>query len=386
MPSTNSTYAVDETIAPGVRYTEEVGRTVKSLPVRYCSLWQEGEEIPVSELEVYSFRQRFGAVAVAAEGIGGVETPPQFRRRGYVRQLLTRATQGISTRVNVAFISDGIEDMYEKVGYQNCLVESHLSLKIRNVERALADRPLPPDERTVRVYDAADLPAIIALYNATHAQRPWTHTRHAEWNRFVPVKTWEPGSTALVLVEDEKLVGYAIYNEQFYGWPNSPAIHELGAQDGRAANRLIAEMAQLCWQFRTNEFTIREPLDSIVGFAARQLGCDYNQSHPTTGGMLGAILNRDSLLAALEPELRRRLPGPQFLADHTEAFPRLQQGELLPDQHALLRLLIGYWSMHEAQMAGITLAPRFADLCAAWFPGGGSPTLPIPYAHKLDRY
>ena len=70
---------VDEMIEPGLRYTEEVGRIVRTMPVRYCYLWQEGVAEPVSDLEVLSFQQRFGAVAVAAEGIGGVETLPDFR-------------------------------------------------------------------------------------------------------------------------------------------------------------------------------------------------------------------------------------------------------------------------------------------------------------------
>jgi hypothetical protein len=304
-----------------------------------------------------------------------------------MRQLLTRATASMTQRVGVAFVSDAIEGMYEKFGYQTCLAEGYLSLKIRNVERIFVDGGLPPDNRTLRPYSPADLSAMVDLYNGTHAQRPWTHTRHAEWNRLVPVETWAPGSTALVLVDGEKLVGYAIYKEHFFGWPNSTwAVDELTAQDGSAALRLIAEVAQRCWQFRISEFVIREPLDGLVGFAARQLGCDYHQSYPVSGGMMGAILDRESLLVSLEPELRRRLSGQQVLTEHALAFPLLQQGELIPDNTTLLRLLIGYWSMHDAQAARVSIPPQFAALCAAWFPGGGTQALHLPYAHKLDRY
>jgi hypothetical protein len=65
--------------------------------------------------------------------------------------------------------------------------------------------------------------------------------------------------------------------------------------------------------------------------------------------------------------------------------PALQQGELIPDNDTLLRLLLGDWSMLDAQNAGLTLSPPIARLGAAWFPGGGSQTLPLLYAHKLDR-
>src|SRR5436190_60651 len=134
MSISGPTTVVDETLAPGLRYTEEIGRTVRSNRVRYCYLWQEGEESPVSELEVHSFAQRFGAIAVAGEGIGGVETPPPFRRRGYMRHLLTRAAVGMAQRVDVGFVSDGIEGLYEKFGFQTALAQGHLSLKIRDVD------------------------------------------------------------------------------------------------------------------------------------------------------------------------------------------------------------------------------------------------------------
>ncbi len=402
MTTSTPSYANGETLAPGLRYTEEVGQTARSLPVRYCCLWQEDEPDPVSELEVLSFHQRFGAVAVPAEGIGGAETPPPFRRRGYMRQLLSRAAIGMAQRVNVAFVSEAIEGMYEKFGYHTCLAEGYLSLKVRHVERMLERGALPLvpfyprgtqkhgghlDHRTVRAYTPADLPAMVDLYNMAHARRPWTHARRADWDRLMPVQTWAPGSTALVLVEDEQLVGYAIYTDHFYGRTDrSLAVDELAVQDVPAAYRLLAELAQCCWQFRQCDFIVREPLDSVVGFAARQIGCDYHQSYPATGGMMGAILHRESLLAALEPELRRRLPGPELLAEHTTTFPVLLQGELIPDNVTLLRLLLGDWSLLDAQAAGLTLPSHIVRLCAAWFPGGGTQMLTRPYAHKLDRY
>ncbi|MCX4617422.1 GNAT family N-acetyltransferase, partial [Streptomyces mirabilis] len=66
---------------PRAAYTELADQEVRSLRVRYCRLRTAGGK-PVAELEVLSFHLRFGAVAVAAEGIGGVETQPGFRRQG----------------------------------------------------------------------------------------------------------------------------------------------------------------------------------------------------------------------------------------------------------------------------------------------------------------
>lgn len=387
MTDTKPNFVVDEYIAPGLRYSEEEIRILRSHPVRYCYLWRDGEESPVSELEVHSFEQRFGAVSIAAEGIGGAETPPPFRRQGYMRHLLARATAGMAQRVNVAFVGDAIEGLYEKFGFHTCLAEGHLTLKLHNFERVHANAGLPPVNRTLRTYHPADLPAIANLYNAAHVHRPWTFVRTPTWNRLVPTETWKPGSTALVLVEGEQLVGYAIFREHFYGWgARAFEVDELAVLDHAAAYQLLAELVQRCWHFRLSEFIVREPLDSMVGFVARQLGCEYHQSFPTTGMMMGAILHRQPLLSTLEPELCRRLPGPELLPEHNNAFPALLQGDLIPNQQMLLRLLLGDWSLADAQAAGLTVPVHLARLCAAWFPGGGTQTLPLPYAHKLDRY
>ena len=106
-------YKHEEAVAPGLRYTEETSRAQKGLPMRDCSLWQAGVERPVSGLNLPSFRQRFGAVSVPAEGIGGVETSPAFRRRGYIRTLLEKVIAGSATRVPIVFVS-------EAAGRRNC--------------------------------------------------------------------------------------------------------------------------------------------------------------------------------------------------------------------------------------------------------------------------
>jgi predicted acetyltransferase len=175
MNLTNMQIEVDEYIEPGIRYIEEAPQTVHSLPVRYCYLWPDGVEAPVSELELLSFKQRFGAVSVAAEGIGGVETLPQFRRQGYMSRLLKKAVEGAARWVDVVFVSEAVEGVYEKFGFVNCLVEGHLLLAVRDVEQSLGSLSEPAAIEGVREYTPNDLPEIINLYNEVHRHRPWTH-------------------------------------------------------------------------------------------------------------------------------------------------------------------------------------------------------------------
>ncbi|MFI5828635.1 GNAT family N-acetyltransferase [Streptomyces sp. NPDC051578] len=370
---------------PAVRYTEVADQEVRSLRTRYCRLRTDAGA-PVAELEAVSFRVRFGGVAVAAEGIGGVETEPEFRRRGHMSRLLRRALAGMAQRVDVAFVSDGVEGVYEKFGFVGAVADGSLVVPVRNVERASGDDPAAAVPG-VRSGSAADLPAMVRLYNTAHAQRPWTHERHVGWNRLVPQATWEPGSQTLVLHNRDALAGYAVLEGRAFGDPlGSVVVDELVAEDAAAAALLLAALARMCWQRRLSEFTVREPADSLVGRVARHMGCTVQRGFRPSGGMMAAVLNRSVLVRKLEPELRRRAAGQRPDQGYDTALAALRRGDLIPDDTALIRLLLGHWSTDDADAAGVAMPDRYRDLCAAWFPGGGNPSLPTPHAHRLDRY
>lgn len=369
---------IDVVLEAGLRYTETIESGAGGRSVRYCRLVAD-QDTPVGELEVHSFRWRFGAVAVDAEGIGGVEVQPPFRRRGHMGRLLRQALDGMSRRVNVAAVSDGIQGVYEKFGFATCVAEGHLDVRVRDVERAAA---AVPGGARVRPGSTEDLPAMVDLYNATHAHRPWTHERPADWNRLVPQTTWRTGSEILVVEAEGTLAGYAIVAGRSFGDGHfGLTVEEMAARDAGVALCLLADVARSAWELRVSEFRVREPLDGVVGRLARHLGCAYHQEFPPTGGMMAAILNRSELLATLEPELRRRDHG---AAD--AAMDELARGELIPDNGLLVRLLLGYSSAADASTLPATIPARHRRTCSAWFPGGGTAKLPMPYAHALDRY
>ncbi|WP_314252325.1 GNAT family N-acetyltransferase [Streptomyces kutzneri] len=370
---------------PTVGYTEVADQDVRSLRMRHCRLRTDGGE-PVAALEAVSFRQRFGAVAVAAEGIGGVETRPGFRRQGYMGRLLRRSLGGMTRRVDIAFVSDGIEGVYEKFGFVNAVSEGRLIVPVRNIERAVGgvpDAAVPG----VRSGTPADLPAMIRLYNTAHGGRPWTHERQAGWNRLVPQTTWTPGSQTLIVQAGDAVSGYAVLEGRAFGDPlGTLSVDELVAGDTDAARLLLTALAGVCWQRRLSEFGVREPADSLVGRVARRMGCTYQERFPPSGGMMAAVLNRSELLRKLEPELRRRAGGDRSDVVFRAAYDALRRGSLLPDDRALVRLLLGHWSLDDAGTQGGSVPERYQELCTAWFPGGSSPSLPMPYAHRLDRY
>jgi GNAT superfamily N-acetyltransferase len=379
-------FVVDENIPPGLRYTEETSREVRTLPMRDCYLWQAGMDEPVCGLNVSPFRQRFGAAAVPCEGIGGVETLPSFRRRGLMTILMNKVIEGISQRATVALISDGIQGTYEKFGFVNCLAESYLSLQVRDAETQAQQVPNAPTQR-VRGYSPDDLPTMVQLYNEAHQLRSWTHERPARWNRLHPKETWQAGSAAIVLEQESQVAGYAIFQEHQFGHAeHTYIIDELTAKDTQAAQALLREIAQRCWEMRIGEFWVREPLDSAAGRAAQRLGCVQHQSFPSSGGMMGKILDRQGLLKLLKTELSRRLANYASEDGSSTAFEALFDGKIIPDNGVLLRLLTGCWSLSEAQESGTSVPDKYEQALSAWFPGGGSRYLPQPYSHILDRY
>jgi hypothetical protein len=117
------------------------------------------------------------------------------------------------------------------------------------------------------------------------------------------------------------------------------------------------------------------------------LGCRYQQTFPVSGGMMGAILDRLGLLRQLESELRRRTFANEMAeAMHAVVFEALCAGQIVPDDGALLKLLLGYWSLDDALAAGEIVPRSYQPICHLWFPGGGTRALPLPYSHRLDRY
>jgi hypothetical protein len=164
-------------------------------------------------------------------------------------------------------------------------------------------------------------------------------------------------------------------------------VDELAARDLTAARALLREIAARCWQLRISEFRVREPLDSMAGRAALEVGCRYYQTFPPSGGMMGAILDRQGLLQGLELELQRRTFASEVAEEmHPVVFEALCQGQIVPDNMTLLKLLLGYWSLDDALAAGATVPASYRPLCHLWFPGGGTRALPLPYGHYLDRY
>ncbi|HUW83773.1 MAG TPA: GNAT family N-acetyltransferase [Phycisphaerae bacterium] len=370
---------VDVQLTPELRYTENVREPARGLPARLVRLWRNGAAEDVSQATLLSFDIRFGQTAIATEGYQGVQTPPEHRQQGYVRHVMEESLSRAGQRVDVAFLF-GIERLYGKFGFVTCLPAAHLVVPIRRVEQA---EPLRSEN--VRPMREGDLPEMLKLYNRQHAGRPWTVRRGANhWDRLPKPQIWQAGGDVRVLEKDGRLCGYMVLQADSYGWDRGAAVLEMTAKDVGSARGLLAAAGARYWEQRRAEFEVYEPADSIVGRVARQMGCDVRATYRPDGGGMAAILNRESLVGKLEPELARRAQVGR-VKPTVSAVHALAAGKLCPDDGVLLRLLLGYWSWVDAAAAGLAAPAKWRDAFAAWFPGACA-ALPSPYAHRLDHY
>ena len=179
---------VDEAWDDGPRYTEERAAPKRSFPVRRCALWAGEQEVLASTLELLSLTLRFGAVALPVEGYAGVSTAPDQRRRGYMKRLFPRSMRSATERVSVA-CRYGIADFYPRFGFVACLHETEYRVRL-----SAARRLEPVAEGALRTGSLADLPAMRALFNQVHGERPWSVARAAHWDAIPRSREWRPGA------------------------------------------------------------------------------------------------------------------------------------------------------------------------------------------------
>jgi hypothetical protein len=376
----NEDCQLDVRLGTDLRYTEALVTGDHGTRSRRCCLWRDGVAEDVSQASLLSFDIRFGAVAVAAEGYAAVQTRVEHRRQGYVRQVMTESLRRASERVDVVFLF-GISGLYRKFGFVNCLADTHLEVPVRMVEAVK-----PVRGANVRAAGDADVPAIVDLYNSTHAVRPWTWQRRpGEWRRLLEWSIWRPGSEAVILEMEDEVAGYMITRGVNYGQTPGIEVQELAARSAKGCQALLAAAGEKCWESRLSSFALHEPSDSLVGRVARQVGCREVSSWKPDGGGMGVILNRQALVEQLAPELERRaavLGRPKG----EQRIDALASGEICPDDGVLVRLLLGHWSWADAEAAGYDLGNAPEALVRTWFCGGGTQALPQPYAHPLDHY
>src|SRR5438552_11400068 len=113
----------------------------------------------ISWLWIVPLTIRIGKAAVRMDGIGGVNTREEFRRRGYSRRVLEASVERMRQGDAALSMLYGIPNFYPKFGYATVGPDHSISLT-----RVTDPSPLPAGWQ-VRPFAPADLPAVRDLYD-----------------------------------------------------------------------------------------------------------------------------------------------------------------------------------------------------------------------------
>lgn len=165
-----------------------------------------------SKMAAFPFSMRWNGRDIACGGVTSVTTSPDQRRRGHLRQLMTRAfAQMRDTGVPVAMLWASMAAIYQRFGYGiaygqgRCDFDPRLLRFIDTVETPGRVRLLPHGDEIATIagpYAHFAMPRTLMLRREDH-----------QWRPFV-TGTWPPEAPpALVAVYDEgnESLGYAVY-------------------------------------------------------------------------------------------------------------------------------------------------------------------------------
>ncbi len=262
---------------------------------------------------IVPFTIRIGMALVRMDGIGGVETKPEHRMKGYSRRVLARAMEEM--RAGDAGISMlyGISGYYHRFDYVTAGPEYAVF-----VPGADGEVPLP-DGWSVREFKPADLPAIRRIYDDQTALATGTAVRTENarvWQKLQETPGNYPQDECWVAVSPSGQVeGYAwrarwcwsvreILEREF---ADTLPLGEVIADCPDAADALLALCRRRAKEEGKEEALMMMPPDSTMANAVRYIDCRMVQLFTDNGGSMVRLLEAGRLLKALEPELSRQV-------------------------------------------------------------------------------
>jgi GNAT superfamily N-acetyltransferase len=301
----------------------------------------DGEE--ASECWIIPLTIRVGAATVRMDGIGGVETQPEHRLKGYASRVLHRAIEEMSAGDASITMLYGIRDFYHRFGYVTAGPEYGVFLY--GVRR---DEPLPSGW-CVREFSPQHLPGVQKVYEQATALATGAVVRTADsrvWQRLLETPGNYPQDECWVAVSPAGVVeGYAwrarwcwsvrdILEREF---PDALSWGEVIAITPGAADALLAHCRRRAAEEGKSEALLPVPPDSVVAHAARYTDARLVQHYSANGGSMVRVLNVERLLQSLEPEWNRliRLAGRRVAPCRIAFRTEIGEGALLVDDEGV---------------------------------------------------
>lgn len=274
------------------------------------------EERSVSRLWIVPFTLAIGAARVRMDGIGGVGTDREYRRRGYSRRVLEATVERMRQGDAALSMLYGIRDFYPKFGYATAGPDHFLRLTGLDREVAM------PAGWTARPIAPADLPAARRLYDRTTARAVGAADRaeRPTWNALQESAGGKSEDACRVVVGmSGEVEGYAWEGKPF--WYSSGLREEypdaLIIAEAMAAGPAVADaVLSLCRAWAAEESARREtpvkevllshPPEGAIAAAAMRQDCVAESRFSACGSSMVRVLDVERLLRALAPELSAR--------------------------------------------------------------------------------
>jgi predicted N-acetyltransferase YhbS len=309
---------------------------VEEQPGGTSEVWLELEGRRVSRVVIIPMLMRIGAAVVRMDGIGGVETDEGHRQRGYARRVMGTALELIRAGDGALSTLFGIEDFYQKFGYETVGPEYTVAVPLHDA--AASASALPPGWQ-FRPVASDDLLAMMRLYHANTKRATGALVRHdagddpAETARLagcnpnarkIGLRAWhmlekvatEPAEDACRALLDER-GDVAAYAWRGRGWymdyrrrdmPEAFHLAEAMARDPMAADALLA--ACRLWADETDrnfaKVAFAIPPEGPLAAAAAYEGGQITAVYTRGGDFMGRVLDVERLLRQLLPELAAR--------------------------------------------------------------------------------
>lgn len=217
----------DETIA------ERLERTLDTPEISLCA-FEDGEI--VAQMGTFPFSIRWHGRDIGCGGVTSVATLPSHRRRGHLRQLMTRAFATMRDQQQpIAMLWASMAAIYQRFGYGICFTRRRYTFDPREL-RYVDEIATPGRVRLVKSDDA--FPLLEEPYRRFAAPRTLMLNRDETMWRKGVLTPWAkevPPFLVAVYEEGDAILGYAIY------------LVERGQQAG-ATRFLSLTVRELVWQ------------------------------------------------------------------------------------------------------------------------------------------
>ena len=234
---------------------------------------------------------RVGVARLRMGGLGSIFVAPEYRHQGYARTLLQDCINHMARQHYDISLLNGIPNFYQRFGFATVW-----PFYTTTVQAADATALTPVSQ--VRDWQEHDLPALMALYEATWLERPGSMVRNEAYWR------WQLESNRIrrvVVDEEDHILGY--YLAQV---PTDVA--EVVASDRQTTQTLLYDMGCAAMDAGAKAFGIRLPPDDPFSRWARELlPIEIRQHSQPQGGWMGRFINVQRTFAKLTEELGVRL-------------------------------------------------------------------------------